>query len=180
MVQAATLTYFKRPVLRTWNTPGNWTSGVPTSTVSAYIGGVGGYTATSSAGGNAVTLYLGITSASGTNPNPTVLTGPGTLDLSAGTLTIANAAYFGYASTGTVTVSGGTLSCLGGGHTAAYIGGSAAGFSGVQGTVNVNAAASNCPPPAGGRPVRPGIPERYRWRCRERERPHCWPGHGPG
>ena len=105
----------------------------------AYIGGVGGYTATSSAGGNAVTLYLGITSASGTNPNPTVLTGPGTLDLSAGTLTIANAAYFGYASTGTVTVLG-HARCLGGGHTAAYIGGSAAGFSGVQGTVNVNAA----------------------------------------
>ena len=82
VVQAATLTYFKTAGPADWNTLGNWTSGVPTSTVSAYIGGVGGYTATSSAGGNAVTLYLGITSASGTNPNPTVLTGPGTLDLS--------------------------------------------------------------------------------------------------
>ena len=126
----ASATYFKVSS-GSWTTSGNWSNGIPTSSLNAYIsgGGSSGYTAGLSATGSANSLYIGT--------NTSGYVGAGTLNLTGGaSLNVAHA-YIGYQSNGALSVSsvGSPGASFSGGPS--YIGGYT-GYTGTTATVSVS------------------------------------------
>ena len=123
----ATSTYFAT-TSGNWNASGSWNGGVPTSSMTAYIGGnsASGFTASLSSAASAGYLYLGTGSGS--------YVGAGTLGMTAcASLNVANSVYVGYQSGGTLTLAGASLNSG-----AAYLGGSGAAYTGATGSVSVS------------------------------------------
>ena len=108
---SAAVTYFTN-VAGDWTTSSNWSNGVPTSSagVSAYIGGSGtagypGYTANLTESGSAEKLYVGTGSA-----DPSIYQGAGTLNMSGSAqLYVPGGLFAGYETSGTINITGGTL-----------------------------------------------------------------------
>jgi T5SS/PEP-CTERM-associated repeat protein len=138
---AAAQTYFNQTGPAAYETPSDWSSGsVPTSATNAYIGGSGGFTATLGSTESVSNLYLGTNSSCPSLPSPaSTYEGPGTLNMTGGTLSLGASVYVGYASTGVLTIgSGATLNSP---SVANYIGSNVAGNT-SSGTVTISGTGS--------------------------------------
>jgi T5SS/PEP-CTERM-associated repeat protein len=133
VASSATNSYFNNSG-GSWATSAYWNNGVPTASVNAGIGSPTTATANLNSGtASADNLYLG-TAVSGEGA-PSAYAGAGVLDMN-GTASLSAAAgvYDGYYSTGTLDISGGTLTS---------VGTNRVGWTGITGTVAVDGSGSS-------------------------------------